>query len=302
VESRTLQASALRRIWSTLLDRRDWVSYIYVPLIVPILIMVPYFVVHSYERSRRDSHLVESLSQGSRDREIISRLLETKPAPFVGVAPEEVQTLDEPDLNGFQILQDSRILDLRGWKPVESGKSDPGSWVYGYRRLKVAKQSKNDAIAFRVQLLPTSPKTSVRFPRQQLQPKLVKADRESSVPGQRECRWQASFDFQKMAAGDLIDLLVEYGSPGGYLQRGENSTAMPFPIQAETAELTLWVLMPEGQEYQGFRIIRYETGKPEKVEDVKLVTEYLAEDFTILAFKLLALKPGYTYEVSWSYR
>ena len=77
---------------------------------------------------------------------------------------------------------------------------------------------------------------------------------------------------------------------------------MPFHIQAETAELTTWVLMPEGQEYRSFRIIRYPTGKPEEVEAVKVVTEYLAEDFTILAFKLLSLKPGYTYEVNWTYR
>ena len=35
VEARALQDSALRRIWSTLLDRRDWTSYVYVPLLVP---------------------------------------------------------------------------------------------------------------------------------------------------------------------------------------------------------------------------------------------------------------------------
>jgi hypothetical protein len=131
---------------------------------------------------------------------------------------------------------------------------------------------------------------------------LLKLDAESSVPDQKACRWQASFDFQKVAAGDFVDLIVEYDSPGRYLQRGESSTAMPFEIQAETAEPTTWVLMPEGLEYRSFRIIRYEKGKPERVEAVKVVTEYLAEDFTILAFKLLALKPGYTYEVSWSYR
>ena len=302
VEARTLQASALRRIWSTLLDRRDWTSYVYVPLLVPILILVPYFVVKSHQRSERINHLVESLSQGSRDLENMSRLLETRPTPLTGVAAEEVHSLDEADFQGFEILQDSRIVDLRGWRPVESGKSDPGSWVYGYRRLKVAKQSKSGANRFRVNLLPTSPKTGVRFPPQQLQPKLLKADMESSVPGQKECRWQASFDFQKVAAGDFVDLIVEYDSPGRYLQRGESSTAMPFQIQAETAELTTWVLMPEGQEYRSFRIIRYKTGKPEEVEAVKVVTEYLAKDFTILAFKLLSLMPGYTYEVSWSYQ
>jgi hypothetical protein len=49
-------------------------------------------------------------------------------------------------------------------------------------------------------------------------------------------------------------------------------------------------------------LIRYKFGKPETAENVNLVTEYLANDFTILAFKLLALKAGYTYEISWSYR
>src|SRR5262249_54254136 len=44
VEARTLQASALRRIWSTLLDYRDWISYLYVPILVPILVVLPYVV------------------------------------------------------------------------------------------------------------------------------------------------------------------------------------------------------------------------------------------------------------------
>src|SRR5262249_14497761 len=39
-EARALQASAFRRIWSTLLDRRDWASYIYVPIILPLLILL----------------------------------------------------------------------------------------------------------------------------------------------------------------------------------------------------------------------------------------------------------------------
>jgi hypothetical protein len=32
------------------------------------------------------------------------------------------------------------------------------------------------------------------------------------------------------------------------------------------------------------------------------VTEYLADDFSILAFKLVGLKHGYTYEVTWYYK
>jgi hypothetical protein len=302
IEARALQASALRRIWSTLFDRRDWTSYVYVPLLVPILVLVPFLVVRSHQRSQRINHLVESLSQGSRDLETMSRLLEHTPAPLTGVVAEEVRSLDEPDFKGFEILQDSRIVDLRRWKPVGYRKIDLGSWVYAYRRLKIAKQSKSGAKSLRIVLLPTSPETVVRFPRQQLEPKLLKTAMDNSATGEKECRWQASFDFQKVAAGEFVDLIVEYGSPGQYLQRGDDSTALSFPVQAETAELTTWILMPEGREYGGFRIIRYQTGKPDEVEAVKVVTEYLAEDFTILAFKLVSLKPGYTYEVSWAYR
>ena len=33
----------------------------------------------------------------------------------------------------------------------------------------------------------------------------------------------------------------------------------------------------------------------------QVVSEYLADDFTILAYKLLNVKGGYTYEVTWVY-
>jgi hypothetical protein len=57
-----------------------------------------------------------------------------------------------------------------------------------------------------------------------------------------------------------------------------------------------------GKEYRDFHISRHETATPEKAETVHLVTKYLAEDSTILAFKLLALKPDWTYEISWVYK
>ena len=61
-------------------------------------------------------------------------------------------------------------------------------------------------------------------------------------------------------------------------------------------------LPPQGKEYRNYRFIRYQTGKRDKVEAVKIVTEYLAEDSTILAYKLLSVDPGYTYEITWFYK
>jgi hypothetical protein len=303
-EARTLQRSAVRRIWTTLLDHRDWISYLWVPIIVPLLFLLPYVAFTAYERYHRLGQLVQSFAQSTPDLDTLNEMLEGEPAAWTGGEhAERVRSLDEPDLQGYEIIQDSRIFDLRAWQPVLAGKSAPDSRAHVYRRLKVVKQGEaTENNLLRLHLIQTSPKTLVRFPPQQLQPKLLISDLESSAPGQEECRFEARFDFTGVPAGEHVDLMVDELSPGRYLERGQNGTALSFLVQAETAELTTWVLMPRGREYRDFRISRHETGKPEKAEAVHLVTEYLAEDFTILAFKLLALKPGWTYEVTWVYK
>ena len=195
--ARALHASAIRRIWSRLLDYRDWVSYVYVPIIIPLLVLLPWFVVKSYERSRRVNQIVESLAQGSRDLEIMTRLMEGPVAPFVGEKNvEELRADDKADLSGFLILQDLRIIDLRNWKPPEAG-DESNSTVYGYRRLKVQKQpdAANNNL-FRVSVLALSPETQVRFPPQELQPKLYSRNLESSRHGEKLVHWEVGADFR----------------------------------------------------------------------------------------------------------
>jgi hypothetical protein len=303
VEARSLQHSALRRVWSTLLDWRDWVSYIYVPIIIPILVLMPYFVVKSYQRSHRLSQLVESLSQGSRDLEVMTRLLEEPVPPFSGVKAEEVRDLGKFDFAGFEVLQDSRILDLRNWNPTAAGKRDTTSLVYGYRRLKVVKREENPGNnLFRIDVLASHPNTQVRFPQQELPATLRMSPIETKNPEEKRTRFQATWDFEDLPPGEYVDLIYEHSSPAVFLQRGERSTSIAIHMQADTAEVTRWFLMPQGKEYKNFRITRYQEGKPGTVEAVKVVTEYLADDSTILAYKLMSCKGGYTYEVTWYYK
>ena len=88
-------------------------------------------------------------------------------------------------VSGFSRTRAS--FDLRGWKPVKAAESDPSSLVFGYRRLKVFKQpEKAGDNLFHVYLLGTSPKTAVRFPTQQLQPKLSMCRVEDASPAVRK--------------------------------------------------------------------------------------------------------------------
>src|SRR6476659_7534729 len=79
-------------------------------------------------------------------------------------------------------------------------------------------------------------------------------------------------------------LIYEHCSPGLFLRNGVKSTSLTFEVEVETVELTRWLLLPRGRKYASFQLIRYETGKPENPEKVSIVTRYLAEDDTILAF------------------
>lgn len=301
-EARALHGSSVRRVWSRLLDYRDWVSYVYVPIIVPLLVLLPYFAVKYYERSVRVNQVIESLAQGSRDVEQMTRLLEGPVPPFVGERAEELPAQDKATNKGYLILQDLRMIDLRQWQP-RGGGSEAGSILYGYRRLKIRKEVENaDNHAFRVSVLAVSPETQVLFPPQRLTPKLYSRTVSSSASGERQVHWEVGVDFRKVPAGDMVDVIYEHTSPGKFLRDGIGSTTLGFEVEVETIELTRWILLPTGKEYQSFQLIRYPTGKPEAAEHVKVVTQFVAEDNTILAFKLLALKPGYTYEIKWFYR
>ncbi|HMF13633.1 MAG TPA: patatin-like phospholipase family protein [Gemmataceae bacterium] len=300
--ARKLQDSAARRIWSRMLGYRDWVSYIYVPIIVPLLIVVPYVTYKAYQHSNNVKHLMESLAQGSADLKYMSELLDGPKKPWTGEPAEEVGEIDEPDLKGFKILQDSHILDLRKWSPASAGKTSAEYFLYGYRRLKVWKlREETGNNQFRIRLLPTSPLTQVRFPRQELQPKLLVHHEENSVTGAKDCRWEMSVNCDRVAPGDLVEILEEHLSPGDFVRDNGGSATLTFEPAATTAELTRWILMPEGREYRSHRLLRYKKGKPETMEVFKFATEYLATNYSILAFKLLALDPGYVYELTWYY-
>lgn len=300
-EARTLQKSHERRIWSTLLDYRDWVSYIYVPIIVPILILLPYLTVKFYQTSHQINQIVKSLAQSSRDLEQMSRLIQGPVEPWTGEMAEEMRGNETLDNKGFTLLQDSRIIDLRKWKPATSG--DSQAYLYGYRRLKVLKHKENkENNLFRISVLAVSPKTQVRFPPQLLHPTLHSRGVAASSGGERQIHWEVHADFTKVSAGESVDIIYEHISPGLFVRERSGVATLAFDVEVETVELNRWLLLPEGTEFRDYRLIRYEMGKPETAEEVNVVTRYLAEDYSILAFKLLALKPGYTYELAWYYR
>lgn len=298
VKARMLKASAGRRIWSTFLDYRDWISYVYVPLLMPIFILLPYFVKQYYESTHRNILIAHAISQGNPAIETLNRLLRDGPDEPWANAPPEPGKLDELDLSGFQILQVSHTVDLRLWKPDVNGSR---SIVYIYRTLKVLKDVDKPGIdIFRYRFFAANPKAAFRFPRQTLQPKLRMACAgKEPVRGGTDCRWEVSADFTRVPAGESRDIIVESHTPATFLERGMNSTRMAVDFPEQISQVEFWILMP--REYRNWRIVRLMKDKAESPQAIKPASEYLGEG-QILAFKLLSVKPWFTYEISWNYQ
>jgi predicted acylesterase/phospholipase RssA len=202
-----------------------------------------------------------------------------------------------------RMLQDSAVRRIGSRMLNYRGETSAGNFLYGFRRLKVWRLRKETGSnLFRIHLLPTSPLTQVRFPSQELQPKLLVHREENGATGAEHCHWEMSVDCAKVAPGDLVEILEEHLSPGDYIRDNGGSATLTFEPLAKTAELTRWIMMPEGREYKSHRLLRYEKGKPETGQVFKFATEYLEKDYSILAFKLLGLEPGYVYELTWYYQ
>jgi hypothetical protein len=146
------------------------------------------------------------------------------------------------------------------------------------------------------------PDSQFRFPPQRFEPKLRRTYVDKPNSQEKLCQFEVSVDLSKVPAGQMVDVFYEHYSPGTFVQRGEVSTTIAFRSEFDTAEQSRWILMPSGREYQSFEILRYELGKPAMAEIVKGFTEYLADDSSIIAYKIASVKAGYTFEVTWFYK
>jgi hypothetical protein len=293
-----LQLSALRQIWGNLLSPRDWTSYIYVPLLFSLFILLPYLMVKSYLASKRVNHLVESLAHGNPDIDMLSQLMAGPVKPFKGESAVGVRSIEPPNYKGFSFLHDSRILDLRPWNP-----SDPTSLVYGYRHLKLLKNSDNTGNdVFRMVEITTHPDAQFRFLPSLYQPRLRRMCVENSGTQEASCQFEVIVDLSKVPNDQVVDVIYEHYSRGAFLQGGEHFTTVAFCTEVDAPEVTRWFLLPSGKEYRSYQIVRYKTGNPRTAEVVKGHTDYMVDDPSIIAFKLASVKAGYTFEVTWIYK
>lgn len=298
-QSRTLQKSGARRIWGTLLDFRDWISCVYVPLLVPILIVLPYYALQWYQQTQVAQRLVESMAHSNHDYAVMRDLLQDGfSPPFDGLEAVEALQPTPPDYSGFEVIADTRVFDLRPWKVATAADGGTDSWAYGYRRIRLQKLQP-DATRFVILLrMPTS-RIALR-PLDQQHPVAFRALKNEEPQASSPLTvFEVEFDLSKVPARDVVDLSFEMQihdiSP-------VDNQLINFYVDAETGLLSYWLLLPQGKRAERFELLRYANEKGQAPVSVIPAHQLDAVGDQMLAFTLLSLKPGLTYECRWAYQ
>jgi predicted acylesterase/phospholipase RssA len=297
-QSRLLQQSARRRLWSTLLDYRDWTSFLYVPLLVPILVVLPYYGVKWYHQAQVAQRLIEGMAQSNQDYAVISKLLQEGPVPpFEGMPAEEQRELGPRDYRDFEVIADMRVLDYRPWR-VGSRRAAERSWAYAYRRVRVRKLTPA-ANEFVIRVQGVASKAQVRALNNRV-PAVLRVGRDTAGDdGKPAPLFEIAFDLAKVPANEVVDLsceLIAHEPPPELLQ------SVSLYVDCKTSLLTCWLLLPEGKHYQSMDILRYAAGKASGPERIVPANEMVSPDGHIVALTLLSLEPGFRYERRWTYR
>jgi hypothetical protein len=111
--------------------------------------------------------------------------------------------------------------------------------------------------------------------------------------------FEAVFDLSKVPLHETVALPIEFVSRAPTTGALNSAT---FYVDDETGLLSCWLLLPEGKQYQNFDLLRYQSGKEEGPERVTPAYQFDTLEGRVLAFALLNVEPGFTYEAHWEHR
>jgi len=293
-----LRRSSHRKVWATLLDWKDWPSYLYVALGLLAFIYLPmrFYAVH--QRAKMLTSVIDSIAKGDPDIRLVLDLVESD--PVAGWQKLEITDAAEPtvdDFAGVEILSYSRINDLRmAW----SGglRPDLGGQVHFRDRAVIRltdEARRHRGIVFRT-ALPLED-VDYRQPKGSL-PGRVRRARDRLADGTEEIHYEFHVDLSTAPLGEPVSLelaaMVRFKSlPVGRL---------PLVMQFNADLLTVWMLFPDEHPYERYQLVSYPRGRD--AEASPLPSRYTIDHpyGRLIGWSLIMPRQGSVYECRWSGR
>lgn len=250
--SRELRLSSHRRTWSTLLDWRDWPSYLYAAIAFVLIFLAPFKLYQLYQTSQRQKTVIESIKKGDPDIRQILELTNTDPTSgWENAVIQEKSEASNISYEGMKFLEHSRIIDLRHWDPDQPSPAQRGN-VYLRDRitLKLLPSYRGDGqITIQV---PTKAK-NMQFRQPDEQPPCVISRITEPVDyyGKMRTVYEFAYDLSDVAPDEPVTIEVEL------LLDYPKSTKVPFVTHAKTDLVSVWLMFPADRPYRTYSLVHY---------------------------------------------
>ncbi len=301
--SRRLRKSSRRRVWSTLLDPRDWPSYLYVAIAALLFLYFPYQIYQLYRRAEVQATVIDSITRGDPDMRALLGLIHADPAAHW----VDAKIIEKPepglvDNAGIEILTRSRIVDLRGLR-VGVGKDDDRGSVYVRERLTV-KLLENEMGPRRITLRYPMQVREARFrATDSLLPRTIShVTTPVKFHGEERNVYEVAFDVGGASGIEPVTLEVEALIPGSAtaqsLAKGEGSHK--FATESKTDLVSVWLLFPADSPYRTYSLVRYPADRksPPEVMESRFTIDHPYG--TLIGWSVINPKLDTFYECRWS--
>ncbi len=259
--ARSLRRSAARRVWSTLFDYRDWPSYLYVALAIFLFVYLPLQVYQLYEKSHVQAEMIDSIARGNPDIRDILDLLDRDPTS--GWEPMEVELVDEPaakEATVVEIVDYSRIIDLRNWNPEASTRQEQGGVYIKDRVMLMIPEDATSPMDWDPKIVFSYPSLfqdiEFRQPEQRFAAEIRKLTSPVIEHGLARQAIEVEYDLNDLARGETATVTVEM-----YVRIPSKVSRAPFATRFNTDLLTVWMLFPEDRPYINYELVRYPIDK-----------------------------------------
>jgi predicted acylesterase/phospholipase RssA len=256
--SRQLRGSSGRRVWSTLLDWRDWPSYLYLALALFLFCYLPLQVYQLHRKSVEQGEIIGSITKGDADIAQILKLAASD--PLSDWTSEEV--LDKPQptevsFEGIELLSHSRMYDLRGWFPDEESPDKRGHvYIRDRITLQLLTSYQGDArVTFRL----PSKVEEIHFRKPNDDPPCVisRVSEPVEVFGRERTLYEIEYDLSQFPTEEPVTIELEV--IGDY----PKSVRAPLLTHSKTDLISVWMLFPPDRPYRTYSLVSYPVDRSE---------------------------------------
>ena len=291
--ARQLQKSSVRRTWSTLFSLRDWPTYVWLVVILVVGSSLPYLLYTSQYRAHRQNAVLQAVARTSPMYGRILDLLDSGTVKSIGgEEATEVESMEPMTFDGFEVLSDSRIYDLRDWS-----RGDAAAPIYVHTRARIRRlEGTATQTHLRWQLDTHDENLPMVCRTRRLKPKVTKL-RQPNPDGSR--KFQLEADFSHVPLGEDTELVLDSFVPTEMAELVGDEGRFQFSVPASTSVIQVWMLLPVDLEYDFFEISGHPLGSPELAKAVSPSTQASLPLGSIATFRLINPSAGYRYECRW---